>query len=164
MASPATSGDSPKSLSSASGGTNPVPSFPLRWDEQEWGAHPKADVPLGSNEDIDRLLDDAFLSGENPLGYTWEDDEDSDASSGYVPEEESDIDVDVEMAELLDEDEPPEDRASSWDDSDVNADDDDDDEDAGDDDGGNGSDGNSGGDDAVIAIPSKKRRLCRPNQ
>jgi hypothetical protein len=164
MASPASPDDSPKSLSpdSAFQGTNPVP---LRWDEQEWGAHPKADTPPSGDEGIDRLLDEAFPSGGNPLGCAWGDDKSSDASSEYVREE-SVIDTEAELDEILDEGEPPEDYEGTWNDSDVdigvNGEDDDDDDGA--DDSCDDSDTNSGGDDAMIAIPPRKRRPRRANQ
>jgi hypothetical protein len=164
MASPTSSGDSPHlpSPNPSPERTNPVPSFPIRWDEQEWGTNPKIDKPQTDDEDISNLLDEAFLGSGKSLGRVSEDDEDSDASLRYILEEESDNDV--EIAEIFDEDEPPEDYKNFWGDFDIN-DVDNDEVDEVEHDGAERSDddsnGNSSGDDAVIAIPPRRRRLRR---
>jgi hypothetical protein len=166
MASPASSDDSPDSLpsNSASKGANSVSPFPIRWDEQEWGTYSKADNPPADDEGINNPFDEAFLDINDPLECTCKDGGDSDTSPRYVLEEESD--VDVETAEIFDEDEPPEDYEdfhgnSHADADDIDADDEDDDDEA--DGGSDDSDGNSGGDDAVIAIPPRRRYLRKVN-
>jgi hypothetical protein len=166
MTSPASSGDSPNlpPSDSASKGTNSASSFPIRWDEQEWGTYSKADKLPANDEGINNSFDEAFLDIDDPLECMCKYDGDSDTSPRYVLEEESDIDV--EAAEILDEDEPPEDyegfRGNSYadvDDTDVDDEDNEDEADGSSDD----SDGNSGGDDAVIAIPPRKRYLRKVN-
>jgi hypothetical protein len=166
MTSPASSGDSPNHLpsDSASKGVNSASSLPIRWDEQEWGTYSKADKPSADDESINNPFDEAFLDVDDPLECMCKYDGDSDTSPRYVLEEESD--VDVEAAEIFDEDEPPEDYEgfcgnsyADVDDTDIDDEDNEDEADGSSDD----SDGNSGGDDAVIAIPPRKRYFRKVN-